>query len=270
MRRYRIYSLLSFALLAASLCAQTRAGLSPSQLYEKGMSALIGSGVSRNDLNATEYIRSSAELGYAPAQVVLGYFYDTGTILAREPQQAAVWYKKAADQDDILAEWLLGRLIFAGQTTTRDLNEANDWFTKAASHDDPFGEYLLGMVRLERSDYTAAAEWFRKAARKGLPQAQHQLGELLKDGKGVNNDKFEAYVWLLVSFDASGNRTNAADLQQLEADLGANQVEQAKLRARELESSVTRAVVAKGCTGWRGEFDAIPTPPTPDLQRFCR
>ena len=140
---------------------------------------------------------------------------------------------------------------------------------KAATHDDPFSEYLLGMIRLERSDYGPAAEWFRKAANQGLPQAQQQLGELLKQGKGVSLDKFEAYVWLLISFQA-GNTTVANDLQELEAGLGSNQVEKAKTAARDLERSVSREVVARGCTGWPGEFDALPAPPPPDLQRFCR
>jgi TPR repeat protein len=270
MRCFRTCLLLVFAFFAASLFAQTSTlGLSPAQLYEKGMNALTGAGVSRSDLNATAYIRSSAEVGYAPAQVVLGYFLETGTLLTREPEQAASWYKKAAQQDDVLGEELLGRLIFSGQSTMRDLNEADNWLLKAASHDDPFSEYLLGMIRLERNDYIPAAEWFRKAASHGLPQAQQQLGQLLKQGRGVHIDKFEAYVWLLVSFDA-GNGAVANELQELEADLGSNQVEQAKTKARELEPSVARAVVARGCTGWAGEFDAVPAPPPPDLQRFCR
>jgi len=101
-------SLLCVFVLAGSLFGQTTAALSAAQLYEKGMNALTGTGLSRNDVNATDYIRRSAELGYAPAQVTLGYFYETGTILTREPEQGAEWYKKAAQQDDVLGEWLLG------------------------------------------------------------------------------------------------------------------------------------------------------------------
>jgi TPR repeat protein len=127
----------------------------------------------------------------------------------------------------------------------------------------------LGQIRLERNDYPKAAEWFRKAAMQGLPQAQAQLGELLKDGRGVTADKFEAYVWLLVSFDA-GNQTVAGDLAALEGNLGSNRVEEAKSNARDLEQTVGRSVVSRGCTGWAGEFDLVPTPPTPEIQRFCR
>ena len=269
MFRFRAPSLFIFAFVVIASFAQTTAGPSPEQLYERGMNAMTGSGQTRNDLNATEYLRRSAELGYVPAQVVLGYLYETGTVLTREPGQAADWYKKAAEQDDVLGEELLGRIIFSGEAPTRDLNEAEKWLQKAASHDDPFSEYLLGMLRLERSDYGQAAKWFQQAADQGLPQAQEQLGALLTQGKGVSIDKFEAYIWLLISFDA-GNVAAANDLQALEADLGSNQVEKAKSAARERERSVSREVVARGCTGWAGEFDALPAPPPPDLQRFCR
>lgn len=263
------HSWLIVFLIAGSVCGQTTIGLNPAQLYERGMNALIGTGLSRSDVTAADYIQRSAQLGYAPAQVTLGYFYETGTTLTREPQQAAQWYRKAAQQDDVLGEWLLGRAIFNGETSARDLNEASDWLKKAASHNNPFSQHLLGMIGLERGDYMKAAEWFRKAAQRGLPQAQQRLGQMLEQGQGVGVNKFEAYVWLLVSFDA-GNTSTAADLQKLEPELGSTQVEQAKTEARELESSVTRAVVARGCTGWAGEFDRVPSPPPPDLQRFCR
>jgi TPR repeat protein len=244
-------------------------GLNAPQLYEKGMNSLMGTGLSRNDLNAVDYLRRSAELGYPPAQVALGYFYDTGSIVPQDSGQAADWYKKAAKQDDRLADWLLGRLYYTGNGIPRDLNAAESWLQHAANQGDPFGQYLLGLIRLERNDCPKAAEWFRKAAMQGLPQAQAQLGELLKDGRGVNADKFEAYVWLLVSFDA-GNQMVGAVLAALEGDLGSNRVEEAKSKVRELEQTAGRSVVSRGCTGWSGEFELIPRPPRPDIQRFCR
>ncbi len=233
------------------------------------MNALMGSSVTRSDLNAIEYFRRSAELGFAPAQVVLGYLFETGRATPVNPREALDWYKKAAQQDDPLAKWLAGRIIYAGSIPGRDLNDASGFLQSAADQGDPFGEYLLGRVKLERQEYSAAAAWFGKAAQQGLPQAQEQQAKLLRDGEGVALDKFEAYVWMLVSNDA-GNRRVASDLQALEAELGTNQVEQAKIKAREMERSVSRSVNAHGCTGWPGEFDLIPAPPPPDVQRFCR
>lgn len=248
--------------------AQTTLGLNATQLFDKGMNALLGSPASRNDVTALDSFHRSAELGYAPAEVVLGYLYQTGRIVTPDPMQAFNWYKEAAGQDDPLAEWLVGYLIYTGAVPPRDLNEASLWFQKSAAHNDPFGQYLLGRVKLDRKDYTGAAVWLQKAALQGLPQAQQQLGLLLQQGRGVPEDKFGAYVWLLLSSETQ--RSPGNDLQALEADLGSNQVEQAKSKARELEASSTRRVLAHGCTGWNGELLAIPAPPPPDIQRFCR
>jgi len=40
---------------------------------------------------------------------VLGYFYESGTITAANPNHGAEWYRKAAAQDDDLAQWRLGQ-----------------------------------------------------------------------------------------------------------------------------------------------------------------
>lgn len=257
------------ALLFASSLGRAQSP-NASRLYEMGMTAMMGVGPDRDDQAALDNIRHSAQLGYPPAEVLLGYFYETGTIVTKEPGQAVDWYKKAALQDDPVAEWLLGRLYLTG-AVPRDLTEAARWLQKAAAHNDVFGDYLLGKVKLERQDYVKAADLFRKAAMQGLPQAQQQLGLLLKQGQGVNIDKSEAYTWLLMSYDAGNQSASVANnLAQLESDLGNNATQQAKNKARELEQTANRVVIARGCTGWPGEFDAIPAPPPPDIQNSCR
>jgi len=268
----RVRALAIFAIsfvLGCTLGDAQTAGMNAPQLFEQGMNALMGSSVTRSDLKAIESFRRSAELGFAPAQVVLGYLFETGRGTPTNAREAYDWYKKAAQQDDPLAQWLAGRIVYAGSIPGRDLNEASGFLQSAADHGDPFGEYLLSRVKLDRQDYPNAASWLGKAAQQGLPQAQEQLAKLLRDGQGVAQDKFEAYVWMLVSND-SGNRRIASDLQAMEAELGTDRVEQAKTKAREMERSVTRSVSAHGCTGWPGEFDVIPAPPPPDLQKFCR
>jgi len=233
------------------------------------MNALGGSSTSQSGAEAIEYFRRSAELGYAPAEVALGYFYETGKFTAKEPGLALSWYRKAAQQGDPLAGWLAGRVIYAGLAAPRDLNEAGNLFASSAQDGNPFAQYLLGKVKLERQQYSQAADWMRKAAEQGLPQAQLQLALLLRDGQGVPQDKAQAYVWMLLSSRAGTHALNS-DLQSLEADLGTNEVEHLKSKAEELEGSATRALDAHGCTGWPGELAEIPTPPPPDLQKFCR
>jgi len=266
--RSRFVRFLVFGLLVSSARGQT-AGLDAQRLFEKGMDALTGVGVSHSEPDALDNFHRSADLAYSPAQVVMGYFCETGTIVPADPAQAAEWYRKAAKQGDRLGGWLLGRLYFTGSGVPKDLDQAEAALQKSAMLGDPFGQYLLGMVKLERNDYVSAAPWLRRAAMQGLPQAQQQLGETLKQGKTGTVDKLEAYVWLLVSFDA-GNQSAAASATQLEAELGTVQSEKGRKKARDLEQTVSRAVVSRGCSGWNGEFAPIPTPPPPDIQRFCR
>jgi len=267
-RRFSLILLLGLLFYPALTHAQANSFNAP-RLFEQAMNAHTGVGPGRNEQQAVELFRRSAELGYPPAQTVMGYFSDTGTILPKEPGQAAEWYKKAAQQGDPLGEWLLGRVYYAGNSVPRDLTQAASWLQKAASQGNPFAAYLLGQIKLERNDYPAAAEWFKKAAMQGLPQAQQQLGLLLEEGKGASPDKYEAYIWLFLSFQ-SANPPVADHLAQLEAALGSFKVEQAKIDARERQQTTARVVVAKGCTGWPGEFDAVPAPPPPEIQSFCR
>lgn len=269
--RYRVAPLLLLvALLASFTQAQSAAsGINAPRLFEQGMDALTGIGPERNEHEALNRLRRSAELGYPPAQTVIGYFADTGTVLPKDPVQAAEWYKKAAQQGDPLGEWLLGRLYYTGTGVPRDLGQAATWLQKAGDQDDAFGAYLLGEVKLQANDYSAAADWFRKAALKGLPQAQQQLGLLLEQGRGVTQDSVEAYLWLRLSFE-NANEPVASDLARLETSLGSSKVTDLKEQVRDLQQTTSRVSVARGCTAWAGEFDATPAPPPPDIQRFCR
>jgi len=262
-----LVSLLAIFLLGGGIL-EAQQSMPPSKYYQWGLNNLTSGRPREYDKDAVNDFRFSADGGYAPAQVMLGYVYETGIAVSKDPATAMQWYKKSADQDNQLGEWLLGRLYFTGSGTARNLNEAANWFQKAASHGDPYGRYLLGMVELERKDYAGAAESFRKSAMQGLPQAQLQLGLMLKNGQGLAADSSEAYSWLLASSDA-GNKDAANELAALEAQLGP-QAEAAKTKARELEKSSSTALADRGCTGWDGAFDAVPAPPPPLVQMACQ
>jgi hypothetical protein len=147
--------LMSISLACARANAQaTSLGENAPEIFAKGMNALRGSSATRSIPNAVEYFRRSAELGFAPAQVVLGYFYDTGRAITADPREALEWYKKAAQQDDPLAQWLVGRMIYAGLVPPRDLNAAQKWLEQSGEHGDPFADYLLGKIALDRSDFS--------------------------------------------------------------------------------------------------------------------
>ncbi len=78
--------------------------------------------------------------------------------------QAALWYRKAAEQGDDIAQYSLGTLYYNGQGLPQD--------------------------------YTQALTWYRKAAEQGYAEAEVQLGRSYYKGQGVPQDYAEAYFWL--------------------------------------------------------------------------
>ena len=254
--------------LTAPLAQGQAAPKSPQEMYERGMNLISGTGVNRNEVEAVSFFRRSAEAGHAPAQTVMGYLYETGSVVERDPRMAADWYAKAAAQGDLPAQWVLGRMYLAGQGVARDRNQAMEWLRKAAERGDPFGALLMGEAEEEIAP-VPAVPWYRAAAQKGLGEAQVRLGHLLASGRVGAPDKYQAYVWLLVSFE-NGNSAVQDDLRRLEVDLGATRMEEAKTEARKVRESTSRAAIGHGCTGWSGELDALPSTPPPKIQPMCR
>jgi TPR repeat protein len=256
-----------FLLLGALVSAQSG---SPDALYERGINAITGVGDSRNDTAGIEYFHRSADLGYGPAQVALGYFYETGSVPGNQGQPSVDLYKKAAQRGDSLAAWMAGRRYYLGNGVPQDLDAAKKWFKMAADQNSAYGAYYLGRMIAEK-DPAKALALYKIAADQGLPQAQYFYGKALKDGVGGAPDKFNAYIWLSIADDA-GYGAAGDGLTQLRASgaLSVEEVNQAQTKAKDLEQVVIRAVTARGCSGWDGEFADLPTPPPPSLQKFCR
>ncbi|MGA7559266.1 MAG: tetratricopeptide repeat protein [Terriglobales bacterium] len=264
MRRTVLFAIL--ALLNTLALAQSS---SPEALYDRGIDAITGVGPSQNDALGIDYFRRSADLGFGPAQIALAYYYETGTGVVSNPGQAVDLYRKAAQQGDPLAAWLAGRHYFLGNGVPRDLDAAQKLLKLSADQNNAFGAYYLGRLMADR-DYAKAPRLFKIAADQGLPQAQYFYAKALKDGRGIAQDRFTAYIWYSIAADA-GYVAAGADLNELDRSgaISTDQISQAKAKARDLEQVVIRAVAARGCSGWEGEFDEFPTPPPPKLQRFC-
>jgi len=262
----RIFLLAIFVQLRLFVCAQST---SPDALYERGMDAITGIGSARDDQQGIDYFRRSAEVGYGPARIALGYYYETGAVLPKDEVQALDLYRKAAQTGDPLAAWLVGRLYFLGNGVPRDLDAAQKWLKISAGQNNPYGAYYLGRLMADR-DATKAPALFKIAAEQGLPQAQYFYGKALKEGRGIPQDRFNAYVWLMIASDAGYNAAGR-DLAELGGSgaIGLDQIADARNKARDLEQQVIRAVNSRGCSDWDGEFEELPTAPPPKIQRFC-
>lgn len=108
---------------------------------------------------------AKANGGDAASQVLVGESYAEGKGVTRDLQQAAVWYRKAAEKGDVAGEVHLATLYRDGGK---------------------------GFPR----DAAQAVEWYRKAAEQGDVSAQGLLGVLYSLGQGVAQNYVEAYYWL--------------------------------------------------------------------------
>lgn len=122
---------------------------------------------------------AKASAGEVSAQLQVGDAYAAGSGIAREPRQlaadykqAAVWYRKAADQGSIVAQIHLADLYRDGRGVARDMAQA--------------------------------VAWYRKAAELGDAGAQGTLGLLYSVGMGVERDDVEAYYWLCLAAAVKG------------------------------------------------------------------
>jgi hypothetical protein len=117
---------------------------------------------------------AKANAGDASSQVMVANAYAAGNGGARDSRQlaadyaqAALWYRKAADQGNTVAQIHLADLYRDGRGVTRDPAQA--------------------------------AAWYRKAAELGDAAAQGTLGILYSVGMGVPHDDVEAYYWLCLA-----------------------------------------------------------------------
>ena len=98
-------------------------------------------------------------------------------------EEAAVWYRKAAEQGHPGAQNNLGLLYFTGRGVERDHARALELYESAARKNDPSGIANLGIMHLfgheVKQDRDRALQLLEQAAVLGNPQAQYLTAVLL-------------------------------------------------------------------------------------------
>jgi TPR repeat protein len=104
-----------------------------------------------------------------------------------------------ANGGDAVSQRLVGRAYEKGEGVPQDYAQAALWFRKAAEQGNAEAQFILGDLYYEGKgvpqDYTQAALWYRKAAEQGDTLAQGGLGLLYESGHGVPQDYAEAHFW---------------------------------------------------------------------------
>ena len=191
-----------------------------------------------------EELKARAERGEPEAQTMLGRLSAKGHEVPQSYQQAALWYRKAADQNYAPAQVALGELHEAGQGVPLDEAAAAEWYRKAADQGYAPGQYNLGMLYALGKGVTLndaeAIALYQKAAAQGDALSQYNLGIRFLRGKGVSADPIEAYKWLSLAgtHGVDDALTARADLK---TRMTRDQLKEAQRRADTFVQSITPA-----------------------------
>ncbi len=142
---------------------------------------------------ALEVLRPAAEAGNANAQNLMGDAYDTGSGVELDPEQARIWWERAAAQDFDKAVYNLGLYHAEGRDgVAPDYAKAIEYYERAIALGYPWA--MNNRARMHDqglggpADPEAAAALYAQAAEMGLPIAQNNLGLAYLHADGVDED----------------------------------------------------------------------------------
>jgi TPR repeat protein len=144
-------------------------------------------------------VLTKAKAGDATSQSIVANAYLKGKGVWQDYAQAALWYRKAADQGDAKAQYNLGLLYYKGQGVQQDKSQAVLWFRKAADQGDANSQFALGWHYQHYwgagQDRAQSVVWYQKAADQGFAKAQFELGKMYFYGDTVPQDLAVAEMW---------------------------------------------------------------------------
>ncbi|MDD2715577.1 MAG: tetratricopeptide repeat protein [Candidatus Wallbacteria bacterium] len=157
-------------------------------------------------------------------------------------QEAAIWYRKAANLGHADAQCALAWMYETGTGVRLDKAEGYKWYFMAAGQGNAEAQLAVGLVLASgvavKKDRIGAEFWFRQSAGQGCAEAMYQLGKLYAQGYGSGgsgeNKLCEAYKWFQL---AAGHGVARAlpCLRALEQKMSQIQISEALLQVAEFQ-----------------------------------
>lgn len=159
-----------------------------------------GKGVAKNPQKAVEWFRKAAEQGYSNAQDELGKCYARGTGIPKDMTKAVEWFAKSAEQGNMEGQNDLAKCYLTGDGIAKDERKAVELWQGIAEQNHIDAQFYLGLAYANEDsglyDMSKAAKWWEKAAEQGLRGAQARIGDCYLQGTGVPQDTAKAVQWL--------------------------------------------------------------------------
>ena len=199
----------------------------------------------------------SAAKGDRVAQFMVATRYSDGKALAKNFDQAATWYHKAASKGLAPAQYRLGTLYERGRGVKKDIKSAKAWYEHAAHRGHIKAMHNLAVLHANspggRAKFNQAGYWFKKAANLGLKDSQYNLAILYEEGLGVQKDLVEAYRWYTLAAKQK-DKDAAKRLAKIKGKLIAEDLAKAKQLAetwRPVKAKFSANVVTPPIGGWQ-------------------
>ena len=131
-----------------------------------------------------------------------------------------------------------------GQGMPQSSAETLTWYRKAAEQGNVMGQVNLGQMYangqgVPQSDSEAVA-WYRKAAEQGHAAAQRGLGWMYANGRGIPQDAVKAHMWESLAL-SNGEAKAGALLDEVAKQLTPSQITQAQALAHACRASNYKA-----------------------------
>jgi TPR repeat protein len=175
------------------------------QLEQASAEEIVDMGLAKRALADQDYATAFrmfsvlAERGDVEAQGHLGYLYNAGEGVARDPAEGVRWYRVAATQGNADAQYNLAVAYAFGDGVGQDDAEAVNWYRLAADQQHRMAQFSLGisyaMGEGIASDDAEAVKWYQLSAEQGYASAQYNLAFMYRSGKGIGQDYHEAVRW---------------------------------------------------------------------------
>lgn len=163
---------------------------------QKKMSELYSEGklVEKDDAELLHWVKIIAENGDVDAQRRLGKMYLDGIGASSEKQRilneskSILWYKKAAEANDLKAQLELAGLYEKGipGIICQNQEKAFEWYKLAAKNGSSKGQYKSGVYLCAKSNYDEAEVYLKEAIDNGYIEAKQPLHFIFKNRQKLN------------------------------------------------------------------------------------
>ena len=144
-------------------------------------------------LTAMELALPRAQLGDPAAQTLVAELFAAGLGVARNMNDAAFWYRQAAEGGDGSAQFKYGVMLLEGKYVEADRAKAEELMKKAADAGNAFAQFNHAQMLVAQKPGDAgileALPYFEQAAEQGVPDAQYALAQIYSNTQGIPEEK---------------------------------------------------------------------------------